>query len=617
MNFLPKNYIGIIVLLCIQLLLVCYTFPVQELLTNTPLFYIDNGYHWYTLKMHSHLLSSASSIIYDPYFNAGYPFGFFSDPSANVAKIINIILSGHFSEIQVWKIYVFFASVIAPFFPALGLLVLKFKPTQVIFGALLSLCLWWTGWFRWFETAGMISYVLGCFFSIFVVCVVLHVKDRITLLNTAIVGLLGAFMVLIHPLSVIPIFFVLSSFLLCNLDELKSVRKFCFFALFAILSVGLNYWWLVDIFSPAYGSGFSLVSYQSKVQPSVIFFEMLGIWGGESHGSKIYPLLLLLAGITFYVASKEQRRQWVLPFVIAWILLQLFSSLAGLLPAIARLTEPNRHAPVGYLFLIVPAVLCCVRFPTINELKSLDISILRKYFHTLLIMILSIICIREIVREISFSEHGRYGAIPPLVKSTGGYTDFVLETLRKNTDKSARVLFETSLGRIHDKGHLAGFYAYKSDREFIGGPYTYRYFAGFWDGFVFGKTIEEHSEAEFSEYLDLYNIGWVLAHSEASKKYFKKFNFLSPEFTYRELQFYKVNRNHSFFYRGTGNVTKTAPNLIQLDNLKGDEIVLKYHYVKGLEADEDVHIEPIMIANDPLPFIRIVNPPSKLVLSFN
>jgi hypothetical protein len=343
---------------------------------------------------------------------------------------------------------------------------------------------------------------------------------------------------------------------------------------------------------------------------------MLGYWGNEYHGSKVDPLLLLLSIIAFFQANKAVWLKWIAPFLIAWLSLQLFAALAGGLgTSIARLTEPNRHAPVGYLFLIVPAVFCFISLPKISAFKSLRVSAIRQCLITGIVLTLSFICLREVLREVSYAEHGHYGVIPPLVKPTGGYTDFVLETLKQHTDKSARVLFETSLGRIHDKGHLAGYYAYTSDREFIGGPYTYRYFAGFWDGFVFGKPIEEHSKVAFAEYLDLYNIGWVLAHSEASINYFNTLDVLSPSFTYRELQFYKVNREHSFFYSGTGNITKTAPNIIQLNSLMGDEVVLKYHYIEGLVADEPAQIEPIMLANDPLPFIRIVNPPSRLSLS--
>jgi hypothetical protein len=53
---------------------------------------------------------------------------------------------------------------------------------------------------------------------------------------------------------------------------------------------------------------------------------------------------------------------------------------------------------------------------------------------------------------------------------------------------------------------------------------------------------------------------------------------------------------------------------LELSNLQGGELILKYHWVEGLVAQPATRIEPIKIADDPIPFIKLINPPSALVL---
>jgi hypothetical protein len=53
---------------------------------------------------------------------------------------------------------------------------------------------------------------------------------------------------------------------------------------------------------------------------------------------------------------------------------------------------------------------------------------------------------------------------------------------------------------------------------------------------------------------------------------------------------------------------------LELSALKGNEVILKYHWVEGLTAQPQAKIEAIKIADDPIPFIKLVNPPPALTL---
>jgi hypothetical protein len=301
--------------------------------------------------------------------------------------------------------------------------------------------------------------------------------------------------------------------------------------------------------------------------------------------------------------------------MLAWLILELYAWTAGTVFLLARLTQPNRFAPAGYLLLIIPAA---------QALKPLDWQIKnllnpkRVLLNCSLLFAALLMTIngRELLRETSYGEHGHYALPPPNIRGTDSYTDFVLEALAKNTDKSARILFETSLGRIHDQGHLAGYYAYTGNREFIGGPYPYTHFSGFWDGFVFGSPINDIPTARFLDYLKLYNIGWIIAHTDVSKDYLRKFPNIIQGPSFKELQFYTVDAEHNYFINGSGTVENRGHNLLQLERLSNDTIILKYHYYTGLKTNTATNIEPIYLLNDPIPFIKINNPPKQLTITF-
>ena len=118
------------------------------------------------------------------------------------------------------------------------------------------------------------------------------------------------------------------------------------------------------------------------------------------------------------------------------------------------------------------------------------------------------------------------------------------------------------------------------------------------------------------EELDLYNIGWIIAHSEESKLYLSRLPNIKPGPKYRELQFYTVDREHNYFVTGEGEVTQRTVTHLELKSLKGHEVILKYHYIPGLASTPPVTLAPVFLGSDPIPFIRLLSPPPEIVLSF-
>jgi hypothetical protein len=132
---------------------------------------------------------------------------------------------------------------------------------------------------------------------------------------------------------------------------------------------------------------------------------------------------------------------------------------------------------------------------------------------------------------------------------------------------------------------------------------------------LFGSASADLTPARLRHYLALYNVGWMLVHSDRIKHYLAGFPDIVPIAARAPLVLYRVDTPHSFFLQGTGRVLARSINRIDLGDLDGETIVLKYHFVPGLQASPAAAIDGVLMPGDPQPFIRINHPPKALRLS--
>jgi hypothetical protein len=71
----------------------------------------------------------------------------------------------------------------------------------------------------------------------------------------------------------------------------------------------------------------------------------------------------------------------------------------------------------------------------------------------------------------------------------------------------------------------------------------------------------------------------------------------------------KVNQPPGWFLQGEGKVQAVLGRL-EVSEVKGREIILKYHWVEGLKGVPAVKIVPVKLHDDPIPFIKILDPPA-------
>jgi hypothetical protein len=607
----------VFLILLVQFVLVASSFPLTELFSPKPIFHIDAAFHWYQLKLAVNLGHSGYLVGYDPFFNAGYPGGVTFNWSGKFQAAIAWLLSPWLDEIRAYKLVVFSWAVSGPAFIPAAARLLRMEPAVATLAAIFGILMWWASYLHWFQTAGMTSFVFAVYFAIFYFALMLrHLRSDGGQGSVVLLGGLGALGMFIHPLFPLPVAVLGVCSLVSQRNEITYRRLPALLIAVPILSVLPNLVWLLPmvhymhVFSPGTQD---IAPFQKVVDVSIIWKEMFGTYHGYYHGAKIFlPLAVAsLWACTGVGAQQCVRTQLARAMTTAGVLLLIFSTTGAIIPALATL-QPNRFAPAAYLCLLIPAAIGVVDLSGWVAKASRRAPMWAGIATLGLIGVFGAYALIETARELSRGPVGHYGKAPPVVDGEGKYTRWVLSTLSQRTTDSARVLFETSRARIHDGSHMAGYLAYTSGREFVGGPYPFAFFGGFWDGTVFGKPIAAIGPRVFEEYLNLYNVGWIIAHTPVTKRYLASIPWIVPETEFRELRFYRVNRQASYFIKGSGRVAARAHNLLQLTELGGDEVVLKYHYVPGLKSDPEVELAPQAEMDDPNPFIRIVHPPKGL-----
>jgi hypothetical protein len=611
----PKLLVVLALTFIVQFALMSVSFPLSELFTDKPLLYIDNGFHWYQIQVALGLAQSGQAVGYDPFFAAGHFGGITFNLSARFPALAAVLLGPSIDITLLWKLYVFGISLLAPLCLPLAARLLRAGRICISAVALLGLLLWWTCYFRWFFTAGMVTYVAVCYFSVlYAAWMWAYLTGDGRLWSLVALGFAAGALVFFH--STAPVFVVVIIAWLCLLNWTQwHIRRFVEVGIVAlIVCVIMNLVWIAPVISS--GMYFQDIhtkeSFLREIDLNLIWRETLGFDSAILSRSRAYLPITIFALIAATSSFKSSSRQW-LAWVAAGFSIAVIRSVGGGIDAIAMM-QPYRFSPAAYLLMALPAGHGLEM--TIKGIKRA--ATLGRRWQACGAAILLALCFgylaREAVVEALPGSHARIGAVPPYVRGVGPRSRWAIAWLKSNTNRSARILFETTRGRFHDGASIAGYVALSADRELIGGPYHENFFAGYWDGFAFGRPLKQLQPAAFNRYLELYNIGWILAFSPISRDYLAKQPSVKLVSESDGFAAYKVDRSFSYFLKGQGQVVGRSYNNLRLTGLAGDEVILKYHFLPGLTSMPPSNIQPVFFDDDPIPFIRILKPAADITL---
>ncbi len=384
----------------------------------------------------------------------------------------------------------------------------------------------------------------------------------------------------------------------------------------AALSILVNLPWLVPAFDHRSDDVASAIVDQLPLFTSVDPFTFLkdylgptGYWSFRpSFSEKGFRLMLLLLGSwgTWKLVRSDNRTAGVM-LASAGIVLFLLAYFGSLIPLV-KSWQPLRFKVPLDLFLALAASYILADGLARRSLTSRSYVLPSIVACGLLAFLFNLFATETRAKMLL-----RTGLRPELTA--------IVEWIEKETPAEARVLFEESgdeTGFVYDGTYLSSFIPHLTTRQLIGGPinlYNDRHhFAEFHSGKLLKKDVQTLSDDEIRNYFRLYNIGAVVAFHPASVQRIQAVpGLVTLDRQIGPVHLMKVNQPLTWFLQGDGKI-KASLNRLDLSELKGKEIVLKYHWTKGLSASPPASIVPVMIGDDPIPFIKIIQPPARLTL---
>lgn len=597
--------------LAVQLILLGFSMPLNKLASGDWFFHIDNPYHIYQLDLGRALQEKGLWMAYDPFFGAGSLAGLSSNVSARLTLLFAGLMPAGVPTASVYVVYVLICSLLAPLSVwGLGQL-LKWSRWHNILALAIGLLLWWVGVFHWYHTAGMVSFVCACYLA------PLYATWSYSLCNPGtpakptmllLAGFAGGAGLWLHPLFCIPVLLLFLSFVVLDFGPRRLWPLLGRASVIAIVAMLLSLPWILA-FAPSGIQTMAEAPYQRAVGLKIIF-NSLGFEAGGATGAWIN---LPLAAICLFgpLTARDGKRSAMWPFLLAGLGLLLFAAFAGNSSTLA-VVQPNRLIGPAYLLIGLTAayyLTSLIDWAKTPGSRSVKVGVL-----TVGLMVMLYFG-RELLREVTPGSHEHHGKAPPEIRDPPPLVAKLEKWINANTSADGRILFETSLGRVHGGGHIAGYLAATTRREFMGAAYPY--FSpqlSCWDKSCFGRLIGTVQPEFFRRAIETYNVGWLVVHSSELKSFLKQLPEIKMVADFDGISIFQVSGARSFIYEGRGRVFGRDFNRVELSDVSGQALTLRYHWVRGLETVPPSRIEAYVWSADFPPLIRIINPPSNFIL---
>jgi hypothetical protein len=598
--------------------------PLSSLFNSQPVTEQDWGLHFHHLKsMETFWHQDRAFWGYNPLFMAGYPSNTIQDLSIKFFEFAALGLATFgLAPIQWFKLLAFLLAAAVPwlmYFAGRNLFFdrVDIKNGTALGAALLGTAYWWNSFPREMFFYGMVGYAPASYASVLGVTLLYRIaKNSSSRSSIHFAWLLLALVIL--PLHVQSIVLFLPPAVALLLVKSDVYRRNLFFwtAGVAALSILANLAWLAPAFDHRSDDVASAIVDQLPLFTSMDPFTFIkdyvgpaGYWTFRpSFLEKGFRLMLLLIGSwgTWKLLHSENRTVGIM-LASAEIVLFLLAYFGSLIPFVNS-WQPLRFKVPFDLFLTLPASYILAdglarRSPASRSyiLPAIGACGLLAFLFNLF------------ATEIRTTMLLRAGLRPEL--------SAIVEWIKNGTPAEGRVLFEESgdeTGFVYDGAYLSSFIPHWTGRELIGGPinlYNDRHhFAEFHSGKFLKKDFAMLTDDAIRNYFRLYNIGAVVAFYPASIQRLQSVpGLVTVDRRIGPVYLMRVNQPLSWFIQGEGKV-KARLNRLELSDLKGKEIVLKYHWIKGLSASPPARIAPVKIYDDPIPFIKIFEPPAALTL---
>ena len=605
--------------------LICLFDVFAGLYNPDPIIDQDWGLHFHHLKsLEAFWQQAESSWGYNPLFMAGYPSNTIQDLSIKLFEFLALALSLiALTPIQWFKISAFIAMAAVPwlmYFSARNLFGREeTRNTAAVLAAFLGTIYWWNSLPREMFFYGMIGYSTAAYARILGISLFYRLARDQTSWGAVHLGWI-LFAVAILSLHVQSLIIFVPSILALLIAQPKLMQRglVLWTVGAAAISLSLNLVWILPAFSHR-GDDVSRTIVEQlplfvSTDPLTLikdYFAPKNFWSfRQSFWEKGVRLLLLILGTTGTVTLLRYRDKNVAILLgAALISLFLITYFSFLVPPL-QAWQPLRFKVPFDLFLTIAAAYTLADWLVVGSANS------RFYSYTVPVLLFaaSITFLINLLGTESTGKLRLRTLIRPEITEIVGW-------VRQDTPDEARVLFEESgdeTGFVYDGMYLSSFIPHWSGRELIGGPinlYNDRHhFAEFHSGKLFGRDIQAFSDEEIKNYFWLYNIGAVVAFHPASVKRLRSIpGLLTLDRRIGPVHLMRVNQPWGWFVQGQGQIIAKL-NRLEVSSSGASEVILKYHWLDGLISNPGATIIPVKIYDDPIPFIKVIDPPRSFTL---
>jgi len=631
-----------------------------------PAISVDHAIHLYHGWLGARSLREhGTSWGYDPFFMAGYPKTPVYDSSSGPAELFQLLAGGTYSP-RAYKIGVALLVGLVPIAIMLASWSYGGGRAAAVAAGAWSVWYWWVGFPDVLVRTGLVAFVWSSAVAVLVPALMVRWRRASSLAPWAALAASVAAGVQAHV--IFPIMAAAPALAAYASEAVPGARMRAWrwhastWAAAAVALAATHFWWwplirflhlktASDLFMTFSGNPFVLlanyyIAADGRVPLLMVMFGLVGLCSAWRAGRRIEMIVLLvqvlvLSALTFFgsewtVTRNLEPLRFQAPLGLAWSVaagegvtaigsaVNPWSLSGGRWPKLRRLCAA---ALVGLAILCAtpslwsgrPWLLPHVRLPS-------------TWHHT----------------------RAHLQAARPLAVGLRPEMDQLVAWIRRNTDLSARILFEDQL-RLLEAGdpaapesiHWTPLLPLLTGRAFVGGLYHMAFiphqYAAFGDWRLAGRHIRDWSTEELRAFCEQYNIGWVITWSRASRikqlqhgedatkplstEVFAGLPFCEqaarlPRHTVRPDEnvytVFRVMRDHSYFERGRGRLVAVDFNRIELADVEPDagEVVIRFHWQQGFACDPPLPIDRVGATGDPVGFIRVqaTSPLRRLVI---
>jgi hypothetical protein len=613
--------------LFLLLLLSAYAITVflkpSDIVSNAPVYTDDYSMHYaQCLSTERFLTSTGKCWGYDPFFLAGFPNGALVNADNKAWELLVVALSPLLPEGFAFKLYLIILLLLYPFLAYAAARNFQLSPNAAFLTALLSILFFHLSLAIDFVSWGMASYVFVCFLALYLFSLFNRLFQSFSWQRWLLTTLLASILLLMHILSPL---LLLPPLLILYLGYFKSLklRHHLALALTAVVVLLLNSFWLMPVvqffgdkttrpehyrFTLQIDSLFEPLSVYLTQKMSVLHKKVPAL---NSTFMDVFILLSAIAGL--YRWKKEGRGKLLLSFLGGSAFLFAIAYYGSRTEFFAQL-QPQRFTLPLNLLLLLPAG---------AGLAAL-LTALFKERGTMLQLFAGLVTFALLVQPVfkPLKTVYQYGFYRLSCDFPAPLTE-LLNWLDTHTTREGRILIEDSECDTFHRyygAHFPALFPEYVKREYLCGPrpmYPIKHsYASYNAGLLFEKKIGDYSLEALQRQFDIYNVRWIVSWCEESKRVFDRF----PDYVVKagdidRFTLYEVKRPPSFFLKGRGQVHADY-NRLELTGVvpEDGEIIIGYHWMQYLKTEPELTMEKAMIGDDPVGFIRIINPPPSLVI---